>query len=60
MSPKTLARATDPYFTTRKGKGGTGLGLAGVKAFAEDAGGALKLVSAEGRGATATIYLPIA
>jgi signal transduction histidine kinase len=59
MSPKTLGRATDPYFTTRKGKGGTGLGLAGVKAFAEAAGGALKLVSAEGRGTTATIYLPV-
>jgi len=60
MSPKILARATEAYFTTRKGRGGTGLGLAGVKAFAEAAGGALHLVSAEGRGTTATIYLPIA
>ncbi|HEY0650131.1 ATP-binding protein [Phenylobacterium sp.] len=60
MSPETLARATEPYFTTRKGRGGTGLGLAGVKAFAEAAGGALQLVSAQGRGTTATIYLPIA
>jgi signal transduction histidine kinase len=59
MSPKTLARATEPYFTTRKGRGGTGLGLAGVKAFAEDAGGALKLASVEGHGTTATIYLPV-
>lgn len=60
MSPETLARAAEPYFTTRKGKGGTGLGLAGAKAFAEAAGGALKLVSTRGRGTTATIYLPIA
>jgi len=60
MSPQTLARATEPYFTTRKGRGGTGLGLAGVQAFAEAAGGALQLVSAPGRGTTATIYLPIA
>jgi signal transduction histidine kinase len=60
MSPQTLARATQPYFTTRKGQGGTGLGLASVKAFAEAAGGALQLVSAEGRGTTATIYLPVA
>jgi signal transduction histidine kinase len=60
MSPETLARAAEPYFTTRKGRGGTGLGLAGVKAFAEAAGGALRLVSAEGCGTTATIYLPIA
>lgn len=59
MSPQTLAQATQPYFTTRKEKGGSGLGLAGAKAFAEAAGGALRLVSAEGRGTTATIYLPI-
>jgi signal transduction histidine kinase len=60
MSPQILARATEPYFTTRKGRGGTGLGLAGVRAFAEAAGGALQLVSAKGRGTTATIYLPTA
>jgi signal transduction histidine kinase len=60
MSPEILARAAEPYFTTRKGRGGTGLGLAGVKAFAEAVGGALQLVSAEGRGTIATIYLPTA
>lgn len=59
MSAETLARATEADFSTRKGKGGTGLGLAGVKAFAEAAGGALQLVSAPGRGTTATVYLPI-
>lgn len=58
MSPETLARATEPYFTTRAGRGGTGLGLSGVADFARRAGGALKLVSQEGRGTTATLYLP--
>ncbi len=58
MSPEVLARATDPFFTTRAGRGGTGLGLSGVRAFAERAGGALKLVSAPGRGTIATLYLP--
>jgi signal transduction histidine kinase len=58
MSPQVLARCTDAYFTTRAGRGGTGLGLSGVSAFAKNAGGALKLASQEGRGATATLYLP--
>jgi len=58
MSADVLARATEPYFTTRAGRGGTGLGLAGVRDFARRAGGALKLASELGRGTTATIYLP--
>lgn len=58
MSPDVLARAAEPYFTTRKRRGGTGLGLAGARAFAEAAGGALALVSELGRGTTASLYLP--
>lgn len=58
MPPHVLARCADAYFTTRAGRGGTGLGLAGVAAFCRDAGGALKLASAEGRGTTATLVLP--
>lgn len=58
MSPEMLARATEPYFTTRAGRGGTGLGLSGVRDFATRSGGRLTLVSQEGRGATATLYLP--
>jgi signal transduction histidine kinase len=58
MSPETLARATEPYFTTRAGRGGTGLGLSGVRDFVRRWGGAMKLVSQEGRGTIATLYLP--
>lgn len=58
MSPQVLARATDPYFTTRAGRGGSGLGLCGVQEFVRRAGGALRLDSTEGRGTTATLYLP--
>jgi signal transduction histidine kinase len=59
MSPEVLARATEPRFTTRAGHGGSGLGLASVKAFAEAAGGRLLLKSQEGRGTTATLFLPL-
>jgi len=56
MSRKTLARAADPLFTTRPT--GTGLGLSSVLDFAASAGGGLSLQSREGRGTTATLYLP--
>lgn len=58
MSPETLARAIEPYFTTRRGQGGTGLGLASVQDFADRAGGRLTLASRPGHGTTATLYLP--
>lgn len=58
MSAETLARATQPLFTTKAT--GTGLGLTSVSDFAAAAGGALALHSREGHGATATLYLPLA
>jgi len=58
MSPQTLARATDPLFTTKAT--GTGLGLSSVTDFAKSTGGALTLQSREGEGTTATLYLPLA
>jgi signal transduction histidine kinase len=58
MSPQLMARALQPYFTTRKGRGGTGLGLSGADAFARQAGGGLSLRSQVGVGTTVTLYLP--
>ncbi|HET6970295.1 MAG TPA: ATP-binding protein [Phenylobacterium sp.] len=60
MSPEVLARATEPRFSTRAGRGGKGLGLSSVKDFAEAAGGRLLLKSHEGEGTTATLFLPLA
>lgn len=58
MSREVLARATEPFFTTKGRERGTGLGLAMVNAFATEAGGALQIRSEPGRGTTVEILLP--
>jgi len=59
MAPHILARATQPYFTT-KGDRGTGLGLSSVKDFARAAGGGLAIGSRLGEGTTVSLFLPTA
>jgi signal transduction histidine kinase len=58
MSPETLQRAFNPYFTTKSEGRGTGLGLAMVQRFAHDAGGSVEITSALGAGTTVTLRLP--
>ena len=58
MAPEVLARAAEPFFTTRAALGGSGLGLSGVRDFAHAAGGALRIDSAPGAGTTVEIVLP--
>lgn len=58
MSPEILGRATEPYFTTKREVGGTGLGLSSVDGFARQSGGALSLTSRQGHGTTAQLCLP--
>jgi PAS domain S-box-containing protein len=58
MSPETLARATEPFFTTKGVGKGTGLGLSMVHGMAEQMGGRLALKSRPGQGTTAEIWLP--
>jgi hypothetical protein len=48
MDPETLARARDPFFTTKKKK--TGLGIPLLAQAVERSGGALTIDSAPGRG----------
>jgi PAS domain S-box-containing protein len=59
MDPATLARATEPFFTT-KGLGGTGLGLSMVHGFAEQSGGGMHIRSTPGQGTTVELLLPAA
>jgi len=60
MDQEVLARATDPFFTTKGVGKGTGLGLSMVQGLAEQSGGWLRLDSKKGEGTTAEIWLPIA
>ena len=58
MDAETLARATEPFFTTKGIGKGTGLGLSMVHGMADQHGGRLKLESAVGKGTTAEVWLP--
>lgn len=60
MDQETLARAIEPFFTTKGIGKGTGLGLSMVHGFAEQSGGRLRISSAIGVGTTAEIWLPVA
>lgn len=60
MDARTLARATEPFFTTKGPLKGTGLGLSMVHGFALQSGGRLDLESTLGGGTRATILLPAA
>jgi signal transduction histidine kinase len=58
MTPETLARATEPFFSTRPNGAGKGLGLAIAARFCRNAGGTLTITSHPTTGTTATITLP--
>jgi len=58
MDEAALARAADPFFTTKGPGKGTGLGLSMVHGFAVQSGGALLLSSQPGAGTTAELWLP--
>ena len=60
MAPEVLARASEPFFTTKPQGKGTGLGLAMARGFAEQSGGALAIESEPGSGTTVRLWLPLA
>ncbi|MGZ8348599.1 MAG: ATP-binding protein [Allosphingosinicella sp.] len=58
MDADTLARAIEPFFTTKTTGKGTGLGLSQVYGFATQSGGDVQIESALGEGTRVTLLLP--
>jgi len=59
MTPVQMGKIFDPYFTTKQGKSGTGLGLYITKKVIEDHNGSIKVESRPNEGTTFLIRLPL-
>jgi signal transduction histidine kinase len=60
MDEEVLARATEPFFTTKGVGKGTGLGLSMVHGLVAQSGGALEIDSRPGEGTRIELWIPLA
>jgi polar amino acid transport system substrate-binding protein len=58
IAAQDLPRLTDPFFTTKREEGGTGLGLSVSAGIVKEHGGSLSFGSEPGQGTTVTLELP--
>jgi signal transduction histidine kinase/ActR/RegA family two-component response regulator len=59
MSPETMKRIFDTFFTTKKEGEGTGMGLAVVRGHVAAMGGAISVESTPGKGTVFNVALPL-
>jgi len=60
MDADSLARAVEPFYSTKEVGHGTGLGLSMVHGLAAQLGGGFALTSSPGEGTRVALYLPVA
>lgn len=60
MDAQTVARAIEPFFSTKGVGKGTGLGLSMVHGLARQLGGELRIFSRQGYGTNIELWLPVA
>jgi signal transduction histidine kinase len=58
MDAETLKQVFDPYFTTKKRRVGTGMGLPAVQGIVKDHGGTISITSEPDQGTRVEILLP--
>ncbi|HZV67527.1 MAG TPA: PAS domain S-box protein, partial [Telluria sp.] len=58
MPADVVARAVEPFFTTKERGKGTGMGLSQVYGLIQQSGGGMTIDSAVGKGTTIAVYLP--
>jgi polar amino acid transport system substrate-binding protein len=59
IAPENLARLTDPFFTTKREMGGTGLGLSVSAGIVKEHSGTLEFQSTPGFETIVTLRLPV-